>query len=306
MACRLTILGSGSSGNCAYLETESTRLLVDAGLSSRQIVDRLAGIGKTPADLHAILVTHEHQDHAQGLSVLARKFHIPIYANRLTREAIRENWQTARKNPATDEPEPDRKAARSDKSTREDALRWRIFESGQRFTAGDFDIEPFSIPHDASDPVGFLIHHGGRCVGFLTDLGHMNRLALEKARQAHVLLLETNHDVKLLQDDPRRPWAVKQRIAGRHGHLSNEAAATALAEIMSDRLEHVYLAHLSQDCNRPALAEAIVKKKLGEIGASHVRLTVTHPDQPCATERLEPLRAPQAETPSLFSRPAAA
>jgi len=328
MSCRLTILGSGSSGNCAYLESDSTRLLVDAGLSARQIVDRLAGIGKTPADLHAILVTHEHADHVQGLSVLARKFHIPIYANRLTREAILENWRAAsgkeeeRKLKSLSPPRGSgdelgneiekganhktrgARRAGSDKSAKEEALKWRIFESGQRFATGDFDIEPFSIPHDASDPVGFLLHHANRCIAFLTDLGHMNHLTLDKARQSHILLLETNHDIKLLQDDPRRPWAVKQRIGGRHGHLSNETAATALAEIMSDRLEHIYLAHLSQDCNRPELAEATVRKKLGEMGASHVRLTVTHPNQPCATERLESARKLEAETPSLFARPA--
>ncbi len=343
MSCRLTILGSGSSGNCAYLESDTTRLLVDAGLSARQIVDRLASIGKTPADLQAILVTHEHADHVQGLSVLARKFHVPIYANRLTREAILENWRAAygkdegRKLvrpsflPAValakevseggmkslppselgDENEKDaapktRGARRvgSDKSAKEEALKWRIFESGQCFPTGDFDIEPFSIPHDASDPMGFLIHHAGRSIAFLTDLGHMNHLTLEKARKSHILLLETNHDTKLLQDDPRRPWAVKQRIAGRHGHLSNESAATALAAIMSDRLEHVYLAHLSQDCNRPELAEGTIRKKLGEMGASHVRLTVTHPNQPCATERLEAAHKLEAETPSLFARPA--
>ncbi len=256
MSCRLTILGSGSSGNCSYLETDTTRLLIDAGLSGKQIEERLASIGKSADHLHAILVTHEHSDHIQGLKVLSSKYRIPIYANSSTRTAILEGaWDSY--------------------SGKGNIANWRLFKAGQHFVAGDFDIEPFSIPHDASDPVGFLIHYRDRRIVFLTDLGYVTQLALEKARQADTLILETNHDEKLLQNDLHRPWSVKQRISSRHGHLSNDSAATALAEIMSDRLHHVYLSHLSQESNRPELADGPIEKKLKEIGALHVRITLT-------------------------------
>ncbi len=296
MSCRLTILGSGSSGNCAYLETDTTRILVDAGLSGKQIEERLAAIGKSPANLHAILITHEHSDHVQGLRVFSNRYRIPVYANRPTRAAVLEGFSSSG-SPAGARP-------RGNGGSKATAFDWHVFETGQRFAAGDFDIEPFSIPHDASDPVGFVIHSGDRSITFLTDLGHMTHLTMEKARQADTLILETNHDEKLLQSNPNRPWSLKQRISGRHGHLSNEAAATALVEIMSDRLRHVYLSHLSQDCNRPELAEETVRKKLSEIGASHLRITVTSQNQPCPTENLEAAHPSKAETPSLFSQPA--
>lgn len=285
MSWRFTILGSGSGGNCAYLETDTTRILVDAGFSGRQIEERLASIGRDPSQIQAILVTHEHGDHVQGLRVLAHRYRIPVYANRLTREAVLESF------------------SQENGKNRACGFSWKIFEPGQPFVAGDFDIEPFTLPHDASDPVGFLVRHAGRCVVFLTDLGHTTQLVLEKARQADVLVIETNHDLKLLQNDPHRPWSVKQRIGGRHGHLSNEAAATVLQDVMSDRLRHVYLSHLSQDCNRPDLAEATVRKKLTEMGATHVKVTVTSQTTPCATERLESSRVGRPETASLFAQP---
>lgn len=286
MSCRLTILASGSSGNCSCIETETTRLLVDAGLSGRQIEERLATIGRSVADFHGILVTHEHSDHVQGLRVLASRHRIPIFANRLTRQAVLASAELQS----------------SVAAGKAGALDWRLFESGQHFAVGDFDVEAFTIPHDAADPVGFVIHHGDRHVAFLTDLGHMTHLTLQRAKQADTLILETNHDLRLLQDDPHRPWSVKQRIGGRHGHLSNEAAAAALAEIMSAQLRHVYLSHLSQDCNRPELAEATICKKLNELGATHVRVTVAGPHRPCPTEILEPLRVSLTETLPLFTQ----
>lgn len=268
MSCRLTILGSGSSGNCAYVETGATRLLVDAGLSGRQIEERLASIGKNAADLHAILLTHEHGDHVQGLRVFAGRYRIPIYANQLTRVAMLEGFSNF------------------GNQGKRRMFSWCIFEHGQQFAVGNFDVEAFSVPHDASDPTGFLIRCGNRCIAFLTDLGHAPHLVLEKVRQADTLILETNHDMKLLQEDPHRPWSVKQRISGRHGHLSNESAAGVLTNIMSDRLRHIYLSHLSQDCNRPELAKATIQKKLEEMGASHVRVTMTYQTKPCPTEDL--------------------
>ncbi len=218
------------------------------------------------------------------MRVLATRYRIPIYTNRSTRAAILETFG-------------------SDAPQRAQAITWRVFEPGQSFVAGDFDIEPFSIPHDASDPVGFLFHHGGRCIAFLTDLGHVTQLVLEKAKRADTLILETNHDVELLQKDPYRPWSVKQRIGGRHGHLSNETAAQALSQILTDRLRHIYLSHLSQDCNSPALAETTIRKKLQEMGATSIQITVARPDLPCPTQWMDVHRPVQFETPPLFGRP---
>jgi phosphoribosyl 1,2-cyclic phosphodiesterase len=254
---RLTILASGSSGNCAYLETDSTRLLIDAGLSARQIRQRLLGIGRTPENLSGILVTHEHSDHVQGLGVLAARLQIPIYCNRLTKEAIELQFKTR--------------------------FDFRLFSTGASFEVGEVLVDTFSVPHDAYDPVGFLIRTPAGNIGFLTDLGHATKLVIERVRASHVLVLEANHDVKMLQDDTRRPWSTKQRILSRHGHLSNDAAGQVAEQIVSAELRHLYLGHLSSDCNRPELAQGVVSESLGRVGATHVCVEATAPDVPCAT-----------------------
>ncbi|MFQ3671862.1 MAG: MBL fold metallo-hydrolase, partial [Verrucomicrobiia bacterium] len=149
---------------------------------------------------------------------------------------------------------------------------WRMFQTGSEFSVGDLGVEAFSVPHDAYDPVGFVVHGGGRTAGFLTDLGYATHAAVERVRRAEVLVLEANHDLDLLRADVKRPWAVKQRILARHGHLSNEAAAQVAGEVVTERLLHLFLGHLSADCNRPELAEACVGARLAEVGASHVQL----------------------------------
>ena len=260
MPVRLTILGSGSGGNCAYVETDETRVLIDAGFSLRQLRQRLATIGRGPENLSGILVTHEHSDHVQGLGALNEKLHIPIYCNRPTHEAVEYQLQAR--------------------------LPCRLFETGASFEVGDIMVETFTVPHDAQDPVGFLLRTSAGNIGFLTDLGHTTRLVLERVRPAHVLVLEANHDVKMLQECPRRPWSLKQRILGRHGHLSNEAAADATEQIMSADLRYLYLGHLSRECNRPELAHRVVNERLQKIGATHVRLELTYQTHPCQTLNL--------------------
>ena len=254
---RFTILGSGSSGNCAYLETETTRLLVDAGFSGKQIETRLNSIGRSISDVQAIFLTHEHGDHVCGLPVLAKRHKIPVYCNRLTAEFLQTDL-----------------AGYSG---------WRLFESGATIDLGDLKINSFSVPHDAYDPVGFMFNHALGNIGFLTDLGYATKLVIERVRQARALVLEANHDLKLLQEDTRRPWSVKQRILSRHGHLSNEAAAEVAAEVVTDIMEDLYLGHLSSDCNSPSHARAAVSQKLEAAGRPHVRLHDTAPDKPCAT-----------------------
>jgi len=232
-------------------------VLIDAGLSLRQIRLRLATISRAPENLSGILVTHEHSDHIQGLMGLAEKLRIPVYCNRLTQDAIQYQLQTR--------------------------LPCRLFATGASFEVGDIAVETFTVPHDAQDPVGFLLRTASGNIGFLTDLGHATKLVVERVRTAHVLLLEANHDIKLLQDCPHRPWSLKQRILSRHGHLSNEAAAEVAEQIVSSSLRHLYLGHLSRDCNRPEIAHRAVNDRLQKIGAAHVRLELASQQVPCPT-----------------------
>jgi phosphoribosyl 1,2-cyclic phosphodiesterase len=257
VAVKLTILGSGSSGNCAFLEADDTRLLIDAGFSVRQLRQRLATIGRAPESLNGILITHEHSDHIQGLAGLADKLGIPLYCNRPTRDAIEFLTKVQ--------------------------FNWRIFATGSSFDLGDVSVDTFSIPHDAQEPVGYLVRTRTAKIGFMTDLGHVTKLVLERVRPANVLVLETNHDVKLLQDCPHRPWSLKQRILGRHGHLSNEAAADAVEQIMNADLRHLFLSHLSRQCNRPDLAHSVVNARLEKIGARHCRGELTSQSTPSPT-----------------------
>jgi len=257
VAVKLTILGSGSAGNASYVETDETRVLVDAGFSPRQIRLRLAGIGRTPENLTAILITHEHSDHISGLVGIAEKLGIPVYCNRATMDEIKWSLRAS--------------------------LDFRLFVSGGSFDVGDIAVETFPVPHDAQDPVGFMLRTSSGNIGFATDLGHVTRLVGERTRAANVLVLESNHDVKMLQECPHRSWSLKQRILSRHGHLSNEAAADCAADIMSANLRHLYLGHLSRDCNKPDLAQRVMQKRLDHIGATHVQLNVTSQATPCPT-----------------------
>jgi phosphoribosyl 1,2-cyclic phosphodiesterase len=237
----LTMLGSGSAGNSALIATDHCRLLVDGGLSARQLVLRLALCGVEPNELDGVLLTHEHGDHVCGLEVLCRKFQVPIYCNALTAEAIRCASLGAHRN-------------------------WRIFRTGAEFSICDITVQTFPVPHDAVEPVGFAFHAGGRALGFITDLGYATKMLVERLREVHTLVIETNHDEKLLQDDPHRPWPVKQRIMSRHGHLSNAAAAGVIEQLLPGKIERVVLGHLSRECNTPALACAAVCALLEKCG----------------------------------------
>jgi phosphoribosyl 1,2-cyclic phosphodiesterase len=233
----LTILGSGSAGNCALVESPRTRLLIDGGLSSKQTLERLRAVGCNPLEVDGILLTHEHGDHCGGLDVWCKNFQTPVYCNRLTAEALRRDQKVAKD--------------------------WRLFVTGGDFRIGDIDIESFPVPHDAVEPIGFVLHHGRTALGFLTDLGFATKLVHERVRAAHTIVIETNHDEKLLQSCTKRPWSVKQRIMSRHGHLSNAAAAGVLAELLEGKLRRAILGHLSRDCNSPELAIEAVRSRLG-------------------------------------------
>jgi phosphoribosyl 1,2-cyclic phosphodiesterase len=241
----LTVLGSGSAGNCTLLETESSRLLIDAGLSARQITTRLSTLGVAPERIDGILLTHEHSDHARALEVWSKRFGTPVYANRLTAEAL---------------------------SRSVPSVQWRHFVTGTAFELAGVQVTSFPISHDAAEPVGFVFGYGGVEAGFLTDLGFATRLVMERVKSVHTLVIETNHDEKLLQEDTRRPWSVKQRITSRHGHLSNAAAAEVLAGLVPGPLRCAVLGHLSGDCNRPELALGTVRSRLAGLGGEAVAL----------------------------------
>ncbi|MEO5804620.1 MAG: MBL fold metallo-hydrolase [Verrucomicrobiota bacterium] len=266
MPVQFTILGSGSGGNCAYLETAEVRLLIDAGFSGRQIRQKLAGISRTPETLSGILITHEHSDHITGLAGLALKLNLPIYCNRQTREAIESQLQIK--------------------------INAQLFDTGNSFEIGDVQVDTFSVPHDAIDPVGFLLRTTLGQIGFLTDLGHCTKLIAERIRTANILVLESNHDVQMLQDCPKRPWSLKQRILSRHGHLSNEAAADVVEQIISAELRQLYLGHISRDCNKPEIAYRAVTDRLQKIGATHIAVELTSQHVPCPTLHLKNIFQP--------------
>jgi phosphoribosyl 1,2-cyclic phosphodiesterase len=269
----VTVLGSGSAGNCSLIATSHCRLLVDAGFSARQIAQRLESVGVRPESLDGILITHEHSDHVAGLEIFCRRFGVPIYANPLTAETLRRGSLAAFPN-------------------------WNLFATGAVFSVKDIEIQSFYVPHDAVDPTAFVFTADEGAIGFLTDLGYAPKLALERVRQVHTLVVETNHDERMLQEDSKRPWSVKQRILSRHGHLSNEAAAKLVASIAGHRLCRVVLGHLSRDCNRADLALGTMER----FGVQGINLfcaeqnkvsptfVVTGPAPSTVAEQIDPVR----------------
>ncbi|MEO6847540.1 MAG: MBL fold metallo-hydrolase [Chthoniobacterales bacterium] len=248
---KVRILGSGSAGNSALVTSGQTSLLVDAGLSAKQLTARLQECGMTPSDLSGVLLTHEHGDHCSALPVLLRKNRLPVYCNAHTTHYLRTNLLA-------------------------DHSEWQTFSNGSDFMIGDFTIRAFSVPHDATDPVGFSISNADGSFGVLTDLGHATQLVIESLKRVNLLLIEANYDEKLLENDTRRPWAVKQRIQSRHGHLSNKAAAEVASQIAADTLRHVVLGHLSRDCNSPELAIRHVSEILGKAGRGEITVACAH------------------------------
>ena len=237
MAMRFCILGSGSTGNAALLVTEGARVLVDAGFSARRLNALLAAVGESLDRIDAVFLTHEHGDHAAGIDGLKKHPHIRVFANQATARAVQSSLDHR----------PD----------------WQIFQTGTRFTFRDLVVESFAVPHDAQEPVGFRFtsgHDGDlftprRSLAWLTDLGHAPLNIQECIRECDVVVVESNHCPELLKNDPRRPWSLKQRISGRHGHLSNTAACELLASVASPRWRRIYLTHLSRDCNSRAAVE---------------------------------------------------
>lgn len=253
MAMRVCVLASGSSGNCTFIGTNEASILVDAGLSAREIERRLGLIGVPLEDLDAICLSHEHSDHTAGIRVLHRRHGIPVYANGGTVEALQ-------------------------RDDRMSELEWSVFSTGSPFQIGDIVVEPFSVPHDAMEPVGFVIACNGTRAAIVTDVGMPTTLLRERLRRCHVVIVESNHDERLLEAS-KRPWHLKQRIKGRQGHLSNVRAAEVLAEIAGPDLRQVFLAHISAECNRHDLALGATRKKLETAGCAHVQVSLTYADR---------------------------
>lgn len=253
MAVEVCVLASGSSGNCTMVRHGGSVLMIDAGIQGREIFRRAEPWGVTPGMVAGICVSHEHADHVAGIAKLVEEFRLPVYANRGTSEGM----------------------------ARQEALRempCRIFSTGQAFEVGSFRVEPFSVPHDAYEPVGFVVEAGGQRVGVVTDMGMATSLIRERLRSCRAVVVESNHDEHLVRN-AKRPEFLKQRILGRQGHLSNKAAAALLAEIAGPHLEAVFLAHLSAECNKGDLAWHTVRTGLDKAGHGHVQVLLTYADR---------------------------
>jgi phosphoribosyl 1,2-cyclic phosphodiesterase len=239
----LTVLASGSSGNCSLLASSRTRILVDAGLSCREICRRMIASGEDALRLSAVIVSHEHTDHVHGLEVLARKLNVAIYMTGATYQAWR-RW-----------------ARDTHDGVKPQLAKLETFEAGRSFTIGDITVAPFTIPHDAADPVGFTFRAEGVRIGIVTDLGYMPASVADNLRGCDGLMIESNHDVEMLRGGPY-PWVVKQRVMSRVGHLSNEALAQFFAGDYDGGAAFLVLAHLSEQNNHPDLARGAAERAL--------------------------------------------
>src|SRR5918998_119126 len=266
---RVTVLGSGSTGNAVLICAGRTRVLVDAGLSAKETVRRLALVGEDVESLDGVVITHEHSDHAGGLRVLLKSLRCPVYISGATREAyIGEH--------ARNSDEPKRRA---------EALRDRAEEisSSQDFRVGEIDFHPFTVPHDAADNFGFTARHDGVCVATLLDFGCVTTLIKERLRGCAAIVIESNHSRDMLKACSVYPWELKQRILSRTGHLSNEDVAAWLRDDFDGAAEHVVLAHLSQRANNPHVAQITAESALRERGTLFqptTRITLSHPKEP--------------------------
>ena len=298
---RFTVLASGSKGNSTVVSGGRTRILVDAGLSCRELFRRMRAAGEDPETLDAIIITHEHSDHINGLSVTARKLGIPVYFTEGThrawmrwlsprRQMTYAQWLEQCRKQATErqaegdaaqcEADPDEADLAGETIAVETVVpeaapeapaapakdptwlpRVEYFQAGQPFEIGDIAVSPFTIPHDAADPVGFVFRAEGIRMALATDLGYIPPNVKAQLKGVHLLLLESNHDLEMLRDGPY-PWSVKQRVLSRVGHLSNDAAAEFLENEYDGQAAYVILGHLSESNNLPALARVAAERAL--------------------------------------------
>ncbi|MFD2045665.1 MBL fold metallo-hydrolase [Ornithinibacillus salinisoli] len=254
MTLRFSVLASGSSGNAFYVESDQEKILVDAGLSGKQLDRLFHDVDVDPSALSGILVTHEHSDHIKGLGIIARKYNLPIYANERTWRAM-------------------------DRSLGKLTVDQKFYFGMEEVkTFGDLEIESFGVSHDAAEPMFYVFRHDGKKVALVTDLGYVSERIKKTVEDADAYIFEANHDVEMLRMG-RYPWNVKRRILGDSGHVSNEDCGLALADIIGNRTKRIYLAHLSQDNNMKDLARMSVDSVLQERGIT-LDLYDTDPNSP--------------------------
>ncbi len=258
MTLHFSVLASGSTGNAFYIGTDKQKLLVDAGLSGKQLDNLFQKINVDPRELNGILVTHEHSDHIKGLGILARKYNLPIYANEKTWAAMEHQIG---------------------KLTTDQKF---IFEMETVKTFGDIEVESFGVSHDAAEPMFYLFHHNEKKVALVTDTGYVSERIKKTVENADAYIFEANHDVGMLRMG-RYPWNVKRRILSDLGHVSNEDAAIALTDIIGNDTKRIYLAHLSKDNNMKDLARMSVSQILDERGfhvGKNIEIHDTDPNEP--------------------------
>ena len=269
---KFTVLGSGSTGNAVLISTETTNVLIDAGLSAREILRRLEMVGVDCEDLDAIVVTHEHSDHVGGLRALLRAVGCPVFVSQITEDA----YYWTRSGGTNGD---------SEATKRRDALKDRTvpIESTREFRIGDIDFEPFSVPHDAVDNFGFIAKHAGVRLATLTDFGCFTELMHEKLTGCDAIVIESNHSRDMLRTCPVYNWSLKQRIASRTGHLSNEDLADWLTRDFDGSAAQIVLAHLSQRANEPHLARLTAETALRmrpPLFQAETKITLSNHKQP--------------------------
>lgn len=265
MGVSISVLASGSRGNAALVESSQARILVDAGVSCRETFKRLRSIGLDPRTISAILITHEHSDHIHGLATLAKKLNVPVFLTGATHHA----WA---------------RALRDENGELPKLRKLELFASGRSFQIADITVTPFTIPHDAADPVGFTFRAEGVKIAIATDLGYMPASVCDHLRHSDVLIIESNHDVEMLRVGPY-PWSVKQRVMSRVGHLSNDSLAQFFEKDYDGDASYIVLAHLSEQNNHPELALRAAENALG-LRRTLLRNRVTLAAQDAPTENI--------------------
>lgn len=267
MSVSVSVLASGSRGNSAMVESSGARILVDAGISCRETFKRLKSIGRNPRDISAILITHEHSDHVCGLWNLAKKLDVPVFMTGATHQA----WARAFRDQSGDPPQ---------------LRKLEVFSAGHSFQIADITVVPFTIPHDAADPVGFTFQAEGTKIAIVTDLGYMPASVRDQLRKCDVLMIESNHDLEKLRTGPY-PWSVKQRVMSRVGHLSNEALAQFFVQYYDGGASYIVLAHISQENNHPEIALRAAEDALGpQMTLIRNRVMLAGQDAPMETIQL--------------------
>lgn len=254
MSMKVAVLGSGSGGNSTVVSSSCGDYLIDIGLSAKQIVIRLELLGIDPDNLKGIFLTHEHSDHARGLNVFLKTRNIPVYANAMTKEALQWGMKSE--------------------------VKWKVFQTGQRFKVGQLMVDAFPIPHDAAEPVGFVVETSTAKFGLVTDVGCVTHSMRTSLKGSDALFVEANYDEELLESDEKRPWGTKQRISSRHGHLSNTQAGELISEVGCERLTTVLLGHLSSDCNEDHLCKTTIMPLLENVGLKKVELICASQHEP--------------------------